>query len=67
MADILYIYNHVPFLEGIKDVSISNDEGYPHEIGYITKEEIENYIKIHHIQLHFDPNFKLYDARTWQI
>lgn len=56
MADVLYIYDRIPFIDGIKD----NE-------GYISKKEIDNYIKEFNIQMNLNPNFKLWDDRTWKL
>lgn len=67
MADVLYIYERIPFISGIKDIYISNNDNIPYSEGYISKEEIENYIKEFTIKMMHNPNFKLYDARTWKL
>lgn len=67
MADVLYIYDRVPFLSGIRDVWISDKDTIPYEIGYISKEEIEKYIKDNNIKMNANNKFKLYDGRTWKI
>ena len=67
MADVLYLYERIPFLMGIRDEYISKKDNQPYSIGYITREEIENYIKINNIKLKTNPKFTLNDARTWFI
>ena len=60
MADILYIYDRIPFLTGIKEVCINST-------CYILKEEIDNYIKEHNIKLESNNYFKLFNEETWKI
>ena len=67
MADVIYLYDRIPFLVGIKDEYISKEDNLPYTIGYITKEEIDNYIRENHIKMHNNVNFDLYDERTWFI
>ncbi len=67
MSDVLYIYDRIPFISGIKDVYISEKNNMPYSFGYISKEEIENYIKKFHIKMNDNPDFKLYDAKTWKL
>ncbi len=56
MADVFYIYDRIPFIDGIKDKD-----------AYISKKEIDNYIKEFNINMNQNPNFKLNDARTWKL
>lgn len=65
MNDILYIYDRMPFISGIKDISISNN--MISEESYISKEEIEKYIKEFNIKMNYIDNFKLSDSRTWKF
>lgn len=67
MADVLYLYDRIPFLCGIRDVYISDKDNLPSSIGYISKNEIEKYIKENNVKMTFDDNFKLYDERTWKV
>lgn len=67
MADVIYLYDRIPFLSGIRDEYISNKDNIPYSLSYITKEEIENYIKENNIVMHNNSNFKLSDSRTWYI
>lgn len=67
MADILYIYDRIPFLSGINDIYPSQKDNIPHSVGYISKDEIDKYIKDFNIQMNNNPNFKLVDARTWKL
>lgn len=60
MADVLYIYDRIPFISGIKDI------GYSQE-GYISKDEIDAYIKLFNIKMDNNTDFKLSDERTWKI
>ena len=67
MADVLYIYDRIPFISGIKDIYISKNDNLPYSEGYISKEEIDNYIKQFNIKMNGNKNFKLSDARTWKL
>lgn len=67
MSDVLYIYDRIPFVSGIKDIYISKNDTIPYSEGYISKEEIENYIKEFNVKMNYNPNFKLYDGRTWKL
>lgn len=65
MNDIIYIYDRMPFISGIKDISISNN--MISEESYISKEEIEKYIKEFNIKMNHIDNFKLSDSQTWKF
>lgn len=65
MADCIYIYNHIPFLSAIEDVS--SDDELPNYWGIITRKEIEDYIKKYNIKLINNDSFLLYDQRTWIV
>lgn len=67
MADVIYIYERIPFLGGIRDVYISKKDNIPTSICYISKNEIEKYIKENDIKITFNNNFKLSDERTWKV
>lgn len=67
MADVLYIYERIPFLSGITDFYISSKDNIVYAKGYISKEEIEKYIKENNINIRRNNNFKLRDGRTWKI
>lgn len=66
MADVIYIYDRIPFISGIKDIYISSKDNLPYSIGYITKEEIDKYIHNNNIDISNNHKFKLYDGRTWK-
>ena len=67
MADVIYLYERIPFLSGVRDEYISSKDNLPYTIGYISKEEIEKYIKENNIKINNNNNFKLYDGCTWII
>lgn len=67
MADVLYIYDRIPFLTGIKDVYINSKDNIMNSICYISKEEIDNYIKEHNIKIETNTEFKLFNEETWKI
>lgn len=60
MADILYIYEYIPFLKGIINKSLSEE-------CYISKKEIDKYIKVFNRKIKKNKNFKLSDESTWNI
>lgn len=51
MADVLYLYDRIPYLSGIKDVYISDSDNLPYSIGYISREEIDRYIDNNDIKM----------------
>lgn len=67
MTDVLYIYDRIPFLSGIKDTYISSEDNLPYSEGSISKDEIDKYIKDFDIKMNGNPTFKLVDARTWKL
>ena len=67
MTDCLYIYDYVPFISGIEDCRISSTDGSIVSSSYLTKEELDDYIKINNIKMNDNSNFKLVDERTWKI
>ena len=66
MGDVMYIYDRVPFLSGIRDVYI-DDVSIPYSMGYISKEEIDEYIKDHKVKMNKNPRFDLLNEETWII
>lgn len=60
MADILYIYEYIPFLKGIINKSLNEE-------CYISKKEIDKYIKVFNRKIKQNENFKLSDESTWNI
>lgn len=67
LDDCLYIYKYVPFICGIECVSISNKNNKVYTTSYLSKEELDEYVSSNNIKLDRNTNFKLYDARTWNI
>jgi hypothetical protein len=67
MADVLYLYDRIPFLVGIKDVYTKEEEALPSSLGYITKDEIENYINEYKVKMNNNPRFNLNNEETWII
>ena len=45
LSDCLYIYNNIPFVSGIGDYYISSKDNVVSSASYISKEELNNYIK----------------------
>lgn len=60
LSDCVYIYDNIPFISGVGDVYISSES-------YITREELDEYIKIKNIIKKNNKDFKLCDERTWNI
>lgn len=67
MGDVLFIYDRIPFLSGIKDVYITDNDNLPYSVGFISKSEIDKYIEEHNVEMKDQSNFKLGDERTWLI
>lgn len=67
MADVIYLYEHIPFLTAVRDVYISSKDYLPHSTGSISKDEINRYIKDFNISIKVNEKFKLSDQRTWII
>ena len=66
LSNCLYIYDNIPFISGIGDYILAPDNNIS-EISYISKEELDDYIKSNNINMKINENFKLYDSRTWNI
>ena len=66
LSDCIYIYNNIPFISGIGDLYLSSDN-VPYSISYISKAELDEYIKENNIVLNKSDNFKLVDENTWII
>lgn len=66
MADVIYIYDRLPFICGIKEVYL-NKEKIVTATNYISKEEIDKYIKKYHIKLHNDPTRFSFAKEDWYI
>ena len=67
MSDCLYIYDHIPFINGVGDLYISTIDNIINSASYITKDELDKYIQKHHIIMNDNSNFILSDERTWSI
>lgn len=67
MMDVIYIYERIPFISGIKEICISTKDNVVSFESYISKDEIEDYIENFNIQVTSNPNFKLMDERTWKV
>lgn len=66
MTDCLYIYDNIPFISGVGDYIPSTD-GVISLVSYITKEELDEYIKNNNITMNDNSKFKLADGRTWHL
>ena len=67
MGDVMYLYDRIPFLKGIKDVYIGDNDNIPSSVGYISKEEIDDYIKDNNVKMNRNPRFSLTNEETWII
>ena len=65
ITDCLYIYDNIPFISAIEDYYIDN--GLVYSMSYITKEELDKFIKENNIRMKDNSNFKLGDGRTWNV
>ncbi len=66
LSDALYVYDNIPFISGFGDYYTDKDNKI-YSLGYITKEELDEYIKANHIKMKDNTNFKLSDQRTWNV
>ena len=51
----------------IKDVYISKNDILPYSVGYISKSEIDKYIKDNGVIMTNNLDFKLYSEQTWNV
>lgn len=65
LGEILYIYDRIPFISGIKEINYSKGEIIGES--YISKEELDSYIRQFNIKMHNNDKFKLNDESTWFI
>ena len=66
MSDCLYIYDNIPFISGVGDYTVSKD-GVIDLLSYISKEELDDYIKMNNVSMSCKDEFKLWDERTWGL
>lgn len=67
LNDVLYLYDHIPFLSGIRDIYQNEENAMPYSTGYISRLELDKFIKDNDIKMQDNTNFKLYDERTWDL
>ena len=67
LDDALYLYDHIPFLSGIRDVYQKEDDNMPYSTGYISSSELDEIITMNNIKMQDKTNFRLYDERTWNL
>ena len=60
MNNVLYIYDNIPFISGVGDIVPTGES-------YITKTELDIYIKEKNIKMNDKSKFKLSDERTWYV
>lgn len=58
--DALYIYDNIPFISGLGDIFNKSES-------FISKEELDVYIKDNNVKMKDNSKFELYDQRTWNI
>ncbi len=67
LSDCLYIYDNIPFISGVGDYYISSTDGIINSLSYISKEELDKYIKDNNIKMSDNSKFSLGDGRTWNL
>ena len=67
LSDCLYIYDNIPFISGVGDFYVSSKDGVIYSLSYLTKEELDKYIKEKNIKMRDNSKFSLGDGRTWQF
>jgi hypothetical protein len=65
VSDCLYIYDNIPFISGVGDYRVSPVDGNIVSTTYISKEELDEFIKNNNIEMNDKNKFKLVDERTW--
>ena len=65
VSDCLYIYDNIPFISGVGDYKVSPVDGNIVSTTYISKEELDEFIKNNNIEMNDKNKFKLVDERTW--
>jgi hypothetical protein len=66
LNDVLYIYDNIPFISGAGDCYFDK-EGMLYSSSYITKEELDTFIKENNIKMKDNSKFRLGDSRTWDV
>ena len=67
IPDCLYIYDNIPFISGVGDYYVSSTDGIMSSLSFITKEELDEYIKDNNIAMNDNSKFILADSRTWNL
>ena len=67
LSDCLYIYDNIPFISGVGDFYVSSSDGLIASLSYITKEELDEYIKENNVKMSDNSKFSLADGRTWNL
>jgi len=67
MSDALYIYDNIPFISGVGYYIMSSKDGSIVSTTYMSKEELDKYIKDNNVKMTDNSGFKLYDQRTWKL
>ena len=65
MGDVLYIYNRIPFLYGIRECYFSKDDLPLYTSSFILKDEIDDYIVNNDIKMKNMDGFELVKSETW--
>ncbi len=66
LADALFIYDNIPFISGISDY-YTDSENRISSLGYISKEELDEYIKDNNIKMKDQTKFELVNQSTWNV
>ena len=67
LIDVLYIYEYIPFIKGIGDISIDKNDNSINEVSYISKEELDSIIKDNNILIENNSKFDLCNQTSWNI
>lgn len=67
LIDILYIYEYIPFIKGIGDISIGKNDNSVNELSYISKEELDSFINDNNILIDNNSSFDLCSQTSWNI
>jgi len=67
LFDVLYIYEYIPFIKGVGDISINKSDNSINELSYISKEELDSIIKDNNILIENNSKFDLCEQTSWNI
>ena len=67
LDDAVYIYDNIPFISGVGEYYVSSKDNNIYSASYISKEEIEEYIKNNNIKMKDNSKFELWNGFTWNV